>query len=259
MGRTPAAAKKCFEIQRQAGQGNRYVLPFVPSLPLSFPRWMATCNGCQAKVSCQSTRLEKHCDGCADLHALGLWSLPTQMLLTKTFGKTSSSTINALIGKFFFACNVPFVAVQHDSFRDLVHALNPTYRVPTRQSLAGPILDEAWKDNRHHLKESLAGRMLTMSIDGWSTADNVPLIGIALGTDLVALVEERHDRHTADMLADLAGKMIPELQREFDCQVVSVVSDGAKNMENMRATLGARCVCSTVISFSFLFSQVPTQ
>ena len=59
--------------------------------------------------------------------------LDSHVLLTSDNMKNN---IDQILAKFFFACNIPFTAVEHPAFLALVESLHPGYTPPTRMVLA---------------------------------------------------------------------------------------------------------------------------
>ena len=77
------------------------------------------------------------------------------------------------------------------------------------------------------IRKELQGQQVTITADGWKSSTNVPIIGIATGKTLLALIEERGARHTADWLSDLLAQEIPRLQNLFGLKCVAVCTDNA--------------------------------
>ena len=82
--------------------------------------------------------------------------------------------------------------------------------------------------------EELTAGLWTLSLDSWSTRDNIPILGAAIEDSLVEVVEDRGQRHTAEMLAEAADTVIAAVSHEFSLEIVSVVTDGAASMSKMR-------------------------
>ena len=82
-----------------------------------------------------------------------------------------------------------------------------------------------------------SGGMFTLSIDGWTTKDCIPLIGFGMAGMLIGAVEEREAKHTSSHLATITEEQIPLLEQKFKCEIVAVVRDGASNMEGVQMTI----------------------
>ncbi len=99
---------------------------------------------------------------------------------------------------------------------------------PSRKLIGGRLLDEAYERMRKDVKAKLSGGMHTLSMDGWTTPMNVPLVGIAIGEMLIEIVEER-ESHTGKKLAEILQKAIPAIEKEMEVEIVGLVTDGASN------------------------------
>ena len=88
--------------------------------------------------------------------------------------------LDVQVAKFFFACNIPFNAVEHKEFITLVKNLRPGYTPPNRKTLSGTLLDEMTCNLENEMKSQLQGKECTLVQDGWSNIHNDPVIASCL-------------------------------------------------------------------------------
>lgn len=55
--------------------------------------------------------------------------------------KKESDKLDKLLAEFFYACNVPFHAVDSEYFTKFIGALRPAYKPPNRQKLGEQLLE----------------------------------------------------------------------------------------------------------------------
>ena len=82
--------------------------------------------------------------------------------------------IDQSIAEFFYGCNLPFAVVEHPKFKAMVESLRTGYKLPTRKTMGGPLLNQTHSKLQSVMKEKLQGKTVTMQQDGWSTLHNVP-------------------------------------------------------------------------------------
>ena len=99
-------------------------------------------------------------------------------------------------------------------------------RLADRKAVAGHLLDELYGQGLEQLKAETKGGMVTMSIDGWSTVQNEPVVGIALSSDtttyLVDTVDTSGKPHTGQYIVELADEKIDEVESGFETEVVDL-------------------------------------
>ena len=75
-------------------------------------------------------------------------------------------------------------------------------------------------------------------MDGWSTLQNDPVVGISITSNgqtcLVETVDTKGSPHTAEYMANIALAAIPKAEEMFGARIGHVVTDGASNMSSMR-------------------------
>ena len=79
--------------------------------------------------------------------------------------------------------------------------------------------------------------MATICVDSWSTRTNVGLLGISVGSDLLALVESRGEKHTGEWLTEVVTDQLEKAEKAFKLVITSIVTDGASNMGVLRRNL----------------------
>lgn len=73
--------------------------------------------------------------------------------------------------KFIVKCMLPISIVEKDGFRELMHYLEPSYRIPTRNKLRGTDLPSMKTTIENKIKLELKQfDSLNVSLDGWSDA-----------------------------------------------------------------------------------------
>lgn len=77
-----------------------------------------------------------------------------------------SRGIDQLIAQVCFTGARPFNLFEQQEMRDLIHALSPTYQIPSRQRIADDLLDEAYNETREEvLKELRKTEFLNVTVD----------------------------------------------------------------------------------------------
>lgn len=120
----------------------------------------------------------------------------------------------------------------------MVAALHPGYDPPTRRQLGGDILDNIYDDLKNSATSRLTNKKVTLCVDGWTNPNNEPILGFSVCSDgrsyLVKSIPTEAERHTGQYLAECVDPVIKELEDNFQCTVVGLVTDNAENMKKMR-------------------------
>lgn len=160
--------------------------------------------------------------------------------VVRTSGQ-DKSLLDVEIAKLFFACNIPFATADHPQFRKVVQMLRPGYIPPTRKAIGGQLLDRVSEDLTSDMKDDIDGKSGTLVQDGWSNIHNEPVVASCLHVNNKVYLLDCHDTgamtKSADNCKNLASDSIKVAKDKFGCSVNSVVTDNAKNMENMRTAL----------------------
>lgn len=77
-------------------------------------------------------------------------------------------------------------------------------------------------------------------MDGWTTAQGIPVLGVAVQNHLVDAMETVGEAHTTEFLLSMAEKSLHNVETEMKVSVVALVTDTASNMAAMRAALAAK-------------------
>ena len=222
MGRPESDVQRCFSKLRAVGGAVTCV-----------------CLGCGKTVSNVCSRLRTHVGKCAALQQSGMWqaSKPLQkegdQSLRAAWQRPQQDVVNRALARCMYSTNLPFRWVASPAVKALVQCLSPGTKVAGRRQFAGKLLAQEYTSEVERLRKVTEGGHYTLSIDGWSTVDNAPLLGFGLCSRLVCIVEERKERHTAQWLSDTASSQIALLEKVYACSIVAVCSDGASNMEGV--------------------------
>ena len=149
--------------------------------------------------------------------------------------------LDALVAKFFFACNIPFSVVEHEKFIELVEALRPGYRLPSRKQLSGSLLDKVYENLQDTMKYELDSKECTLIQDGWSNIHNDPVVAHVIHTEnksfFISSKDTGSHSKTGEYCKQLAKEAIKTSEEKYNCQVTSLVTDNAKNMDKMKMML----------------------
>ena len=119
--------------------------------------------------------------------------------------------------------------------------LRPGYKLPSRKTLANKHLDEVTKEIEDDMKANQKGKSVTLVEDGWSNIHNDPVIASCLNVDGRAYFLDAHDTgtmpKTAENCKNLCQATIQCAKEKYECDVKSIVTDNAKNVEKMRKEL----------------------
>ena len=115
---------------------------------------------------------------------------------------TTKDLIDNKLARFFLGCNIPFNVVEHPLFNDLLQALRPGYKPPTRKALADRHLDNVAEQVTCDVKKKLDGKVVTLVEDGWSNIHNDPVVATCVSVDgnsyFVSATDTRSMPKTAD-------------------------------------------------------------
>lgn len=164
--------------------------------------------------------------------------------------------INLLLVRFIVSANCPFAMVEDPHFLAFVECLRPNLHLPNRRSVGGTLLDELHSEAMDSVTDWCKGRRASLAVDGWSTVQRDPVLGISLTigqkTYLINTIDTTGMAtwphlpfilllfpltgvpHTAENQAVIVVKEIERAEEEFGVKVVSVGTDNASNMVKMR-------------------------
>ena len=168
---------------------------------------------------------------------------PKQRCLTQTtlnVATTSASKqkeIDILIAKFIIGTNSPFLHAENQNFRRLVEGLRPGTKIPTRQLIAGPLLDKVFEEEKGKVEKLVKNQLGTLALDGWSTRVLPPVVGVAVtvngNTYLFDTLDTSGQSHTTEYLVDVFKSQV-KVEEDWGVSICSVVTDNASNMAGMR-------------------------
>jgi hypothetical protein len=110
--------------------------------------------------------------------------------------------------------------------------------MPTRKAVAGDLLEYEFERQRDRVREKLAGRWQTMSVDGWTGPLGQPIIGLCVGTYCLKAFDTSGATHTGEQVRRWTVDAAAQASRDFGVKISSVVGDNASNMVLSRSLLG---------------------
>ena len=143
--------------------------------------------------------------------------------------------INRALVKFFVACGISFRIVEHPFFINFVKELNAGYDPPSRECLAGQLLEcelalVNFKVNSEIEKED----NLTLAFDGWTSGTHRSIWNFIITTPsrkeyLYQLSDLSENSHTSIYLAEVIENVIDRIGAN---KIAAIVSDNASNVRN---------------------------
>ncbi|XP_073499018.1 uncharacterized protein [Phyllobates terribilis] len=150
--------------------------------------------------------------------------------------------IDEKIAQFIYATNSSFRLTENPLFINMVQSLRPGYSPPSRADVAGKLLDQVYDREMEQCATALEGKIVNLSIDGWSNVHNDPIVCACITTEegkvfLAQTTDTSGNAHTAEYLQEVAVKAIATCEQKFKCLVRSLVTDNAANVSKMRRNL----------------------
>jgi hypothetical protein len=128
----------------------------------------AQCLGCLKTRAKNTTRQSEHVNKCTKAQALmdpKTAAEKKQKLLSFSTSQPARS-IDQLIAQVCFTGARPFNLFEQQEMRELIHALSPTYQIPSRQRVADDLLDEAYNELLEKvIKELRRTEFLNVTVD----------------------------------------------------------------------------------------------
>jgi len=146
------------------------------------------------------------------------------------------------VAHYIFATNTSFRSVENTEFLKLVNMLRPGYTPPNHFKIGNELLNEVYDQVSVNTKEGLAGKTVSMALDGWSNVHNESIICICVTemtegcVYLLETIDTLDNSYTWDYLVSMTESAILSCEK-FGCIVSSVVTDNAANMSKMRRNL----------------------
>lgn len=163
-----------------------------------------------------------------------------ESFIVKT-NSNSSHKLDLLIGKFFYANNIPFNVAEHQTFLELISTLRPGYIPPSRKALSGPLLDEVVQEIEEATRSVLTGKTVTLIEDGWSNIHNDPIISTCIHSNgkayFLNAVDCGSNKKNANYHTEIIQDAITTAKSKYNCEVKAIVTDNAKVMEKTRESL----------------------
>ena len=78
--------------------------------------------------------------------------------------------------------NAGFTTVNNCQLKKLMQKAYPWYEMPDRHDVGGKFLDEIYAEERDKVRLKVKDQVATIAIDGWSTIQNCPVIGVCIYT-----------------------------------------------------------------------------
>lgn len=149
--------------------------------------------------------------------------------------------LDKCIARYFFSCNVPFNHCSRHYFKEMIEKLRPGYSPPSRQIMAGDLLETITSEAYTEAKSKLTNKTVTLIQDGWSSIHNDPVISNCISdgksTYFLNAVDTESNHKTSDYCLKLAVEAIKDAKEKFGCYVRSFVSDNENKMKKMREDL----------------------
>ena len=127
--------------------------------------------------------------------------------------------------------------MESDAFRNLIHILRPSYKLALGKEWASSLIDSVHTEIEESVKENLKGREGTLIIDRWGNIHNEPITTSCVqvnGKSYIVDVEDMDaNKKTAEFLSKKYSDIIQTVEKKYNCQIKSIVTDNAKNMEKM--------------------------
>ena len=158
--------------------------------------------------------------------------LPRQSTLVDGFQSTNKRNLNSLWARFFYEANIPFSVARNSAFKEAVKRtseLGHSYSPPSYHDLRHKLLEDAKVDLQTKLQrrteDSIRKFGATLSIDGWSSVSNRPLINgmliSAAGEEFLGSVDTSGATKDALYLACILEKFIEQIGPENVMQVMT--------------------------------------
>ena len=149
---------------------------------------------------------------------------PKQRCLTQTTLNIATTSafkqkeIGILIAKFIIGTNSPLLHAENQICHRLVEGLRPGTKIPTRQLIAGPLLDKVFEEEKGKVEKLLKNQLGTLALDGRSTKVLQPVVGVAItgngNTYLCDTLDTSGQPHTAEYLFDIFKSQVEKVEED---------------------------------------------
>ena len=151
--------------------------------------------------------------------------------------KTDAATSNQLdlqIARFFMHATCHLMLQNTKNSKQLISLLRLGYSSPNRKYLSGRLLDCVHDHILEHIGRELHNKDFTLVQDGWSDIHNDPVIATSIHTGsksyFLNAVDTGSNKKTASYCANLFQKSRSQVEDEFNCHTVGIVTDNEKKM-----------------------------
>ncbi|OWZ22372.1 hypothetical protein PHMEG_0002930 [Phytophthora megakarya] len=142
--------------------------------------------------------------------------------------------------ELFYATGIPFRIVEDPAVKRFFAKACPSFRLPSRQRIAGPLLEEMYKKRKLDVVEQLKQQQyLALSTDGWSDANNTSIVNFMLVSPTMkpvfwSSVNTGEEEHTGVYIAACIDRVIEEVETAIGRKraICAVVTDNARNMKS---------------------------
>ena len=161
-----------------------------------------------------------------------------QSTLQVSSTRHTKQQIDAATTKFVVGTNSPFAIVENANLRRLVDIWRPGTKIPSRQTLAGPLLHRVFAEEKLKVEKVVKDQVCTMMIDGWSTKVMETVLGVAISvlgqTFPFDTLDTSGQFHTTDYLVKIFKEELIKIEAEWGVTVSSTVTDNASNKASFR-------------------------
>ena len=100
--------------------------------------------------------------------------------------------------------------------------MRPGTKIPSRQTLAGPLLDKVFAEEKLKVEKVVKDQLCTMIIDGWSIKVMEPVLGVAISVlrqiFLFDTLETSGHPHTTDYFVEVFKQELIKIEAEWESQ-----------------------------------------
>ena len=127
------------------------------------------------------------------------------------------------------ALNTAFLQAENKQFEKLFTMLRPGTKIPNRQKVSGPLLDEAYGEEKPKVPNFVSGCNAALALDSWSTRSNDPIIGVSIITSskaiLVNTVDTTGHPQTIDYLVEFFREQVEICEKEWKVNITFLITD----------------------------------
>jgi len=161
----------------------------------------------------------------------------TAMYVHRPASVARQKRLNMLLLKMIVRDFQPFSIVEDEGFVEFVHALDPSYVIPTRHFLSKELLVTKYQQTVDSVRRLLStAEAVSLTTDSWTSICTENYIAVTahyitedfhLGSCLLECIRYT-DRHTADNLCNELRRVIGDW--ELQTKLVAIVTDNAANI-----------------------------